>query len=233
LYILVVLGMYLVVAPGVLAGGAQLRRLLPMVHIATVPALPLHHHVPLEHPALLNVLQQLPVPLLVLLLNLTDLRERLGNVVEPLLLRRLGEVRVQGPPLQLLTLGRRQQVLGSIPDLSSRVRGRDLHVAPLQVLEEHLGVLLLVTRRLQENSRNLLIPLPLRHAGEESVPVPGLALPGERLQEVPLGNRSLDLTHTTTFHTFFPPGNINTVPPITTTDLMRYTRTSIILRYAD
>ena len=86
--------MNLVVAPRMLAGWAYLRRLLAVVHVAAVPALPLDLYVPFEDGALLHVLQQLPVPLLVLLLDLRYLREGLRHVFEPLLLRRLGEAGV-------------------------------------------------------------------------------------------------------------------------------------------
>ena len=128
--------MKLVVAPRMRAGWAYLRHLLAVVHVTAVPALPLDLYVPFEDDALLHVLQQLPVPLLMLLLDLRYLREGFRHVFEPLL---------------------------------------------------------------------------SRHAGEVGVPVSGLALPGERLQKILLGQRSLHSTHLITVHTFFRPGNINTV----------------------
>jgi len=96
----------LVVASVVFAGRADLRRLLAVVHVAAVPALPLDLTVPLEDGASLHVCQQLPVPFLVLFLDLSYLSEGLRHVFEPLPLRRLSEARIQGPPLQLLSLGR-------------------------------------------------------------------------------------------------------------------------------
>jgi len=58
--------MKLVVASRMIAGGAYLRRLFAMVHVTTVPALPLYLYVPLEDGALLHVPQQLTIPLLML-----------------------------------------------------------------------------------------------------------------------------------------------------------------------
>src|SRR4030043_469971 len=134
----------------------HLGRLLSVVHIAAVPAFPVDLLVPLEHGALLHVAQQLPVPLLVLLLHLAYLGERLRHLVETLLPSRLGEVRVKGPPLQLLAFRGRQQVLCRGPDLPGGVGGRNLYITTLQVLEEHLGVLHLILSRFYEECRELL-----------------------------------------------------------------------------
>ena len=90
-----------------LAGGADLWGLLSVVDVPAVEAVPLDLLVPLEYRAVLDVLQELPVSLLVLLLYLGDLRVALGDVEEPFLLCHLCEVGVEGSPLQEFTFGGR------------------------------------------------------------------------------------------------------------------------------
>ena len=83
--------------------------------------------------------------------------------------------------------------------LARRVGRGDLDHAALEELEEHLGVLLLVQRRLGEDGGDLLVALLLRDLGEERVAVARLALAGERLEEVLLGLAALELGHPGSF----------------------------------
>ena len=75
----------------------------------------------------------------------------------------------------------------------------DLDHAALEELEEHLGVLLLVHRRLGEDGGDLLVALLLRDLGEERVAVARLALAGERLEKVLLRLAALELGHPGSF----------------------------------
>jgi len=84
---------------------------------------PLNFLVPLEYRAVFNVFKELTVALLVLLLDLGDLCEALGDVKEPFLIGHLREVWVESSPLQELTFGSREEVL----EAYGIVRGAGFH----------------------------------------------------------------------------------------------------------
>ncbi len=83
------------------------------------------------------------------------------------------------------------------------VTGHDLGGAFPQVLEEDLGVLLLIFRGLKENRRDILIPRLLGFAGIVSIPVPGLGLSGKGDEQVFFGLGTLQLHGQTSFGKFY------------------------------
>ena len=131
-----------------LARGAELRRLRPLGDVAAVDAVPLHGRSLREDLAAGHIGDQFPVARLVKPFHLRDLLERLRHLREPLLLRDLSEVGVEGGPLELLPGGCGLEVALRVLDHAGRVGGRDLDVPSLEVLEEDLGMLLLVFRGL-------------------------------------------------------------------------------------
>ena len=73
------------------------------------------------------------------------------------------------------------------------IAGHDLGGAFPQVLEEDLGVLLLIFRGLEKNRRDILIPRLLGFAGIVGIAVPGLGLPGKGDEQVFFGLGTLQL----------------------------------------
>ena len=73
------------------------------------------------------------------------------------------------------------------------IAGHDLGGAFPQVLEEDLGVLLLIFRGLEENRGNILIPRLLGFAGIVGIAVPGLGLSGKGDEQVFFGLGPLKL----------------------------------------
>ncbi len=160
------------------------------MNIAAVVALPLHLVVLLEHGPVLDVGEQLAVPLLVPHLHLADLLEGLRHLGEPLLRGHLAEIRVQRAPLLKLAVGGGLQVHLRVAQGEGVARVVDHHAAHTvadQVLEEDLRVLPLVLRRLGEDVGDLDVPLLLRLRRVVRIPVPGLGLARKGLHEVLLG----------------------------------------------
>ena len=91
----------------------------------------------------------------------------------------VGEGRVELAPLLLLAGGRGGEVLRCRADLATGVGRGNLDGSTLEVLEEDLGVLLLVVGGLREDGGDLLVTLLLGHAGEVRVAVACLRLAGE------------------------------------------------------
>ena len=121
-----------------------------------------------------------------------DLLVGTGRLGETLRLGRLGEVRVECRPLHLLAGCGGLQVVLRRPDHARGIAGGDLHLASLEVLEEHLGVFLLVFRRLGKNVSDLYVTFLPGRTGEIGVTIPRLGFPGERRQQIFLRLRSLE-----------------------------------------
>lgn len=165
--------------PRVSTGRAFLGCLLSMVDVAAVAASPLDRLTPLEDPARLDVRQQVKVPLLVLLLCDGYGLEDAGDLAEALLYRGLGEAGVHGGVLVVLPCGGGLQVGRGVTDDSRWVGCLYLGLPALQELEQPLGVLLLVQRRLLEYAGYLDVAVLPGLGGEVVVPVPRLGLAGE------------------------------------------------------
>ena len=146
------------------------------VDVAAVSADPDHVAVSREDDALFNVREQLSVALLVLLLDRRDLLEQVGDVVEALGLRVLGEALVHVGPLVVLALGGVLQV-----------RDRVRNVAVMQELEPDLRVLLLVVCGFGEKLGNLLVAVLLRLRCVIGVLVSRLRLAGKGGHQVRFG----------------------------------------------
>ena len=141
----VVLGLDLEVGLRVVADRTLLGGLLALDDRAAVAALPAVRADAHPHLALLDVRGELAVALLVVLLDLGDLRKE----------ERVGEALVHVRPLLVLARGGGEEVGRRVADA-------------LQRLEPELGVLLLVQRRLLEDGRDLLVAVLLRPRGEEA-----------------------------------------------------------------
>jgi len=72
------------------------------------------------------------------------------------------------------------------------------------MLEENLGVLLLIFRGLEKNGGNILIPRLLGFAGIVGITVPGLRLPGKGDEQIFLGLGTLQLHRRTSLGNFYP-----------------------------
>ena len=160
-----------------LACRTYLGSLNTFVDISAVRAMPFRRCLPLEYFTLRHVPGQLPVSLLVELLHLCNLLERGRYVAETLFLCHLFHVGVDLAPLHLLTICRSLEIRLRISHDARRIGRSDLHVSTLQILEEDLGMLLLVTRSFDEYIGDLLIALFACHAGREGIPVSRLGLP--------------------------------------------------------
>ena len=145
------------------ADRADLRGLLALDDRAAIAALPAVW--PDANPdfASFDVLGELAVALFVVLLDLRDLGEEEGETVKTLGLRLLGEALVHVSPFLVLAGGGRKEIGGRIADAT-------------ELLEPHLGVLLLVERGLLEDRRDLLVAVLLRAGGEVVVLVARLRL---------------------------------------------------------
>lgn len=128
------------VIPGVGAGGAILRRLLPIVDVAVVAAPPPDWLLSLEYPNRLDVHQQVQVTLLVLLLGDGYGPEDTSDLVKALLDVGLGEVGVYGGVLVVLPHGRGPRVGRGVPDDPRRVGYGYFDLSSSEELEQPLGV---------------------------------------------------------------------------------------------
>ena len=134
--------------------------------------------------ALLQVLEQLVVALLVLLFDLADRLEQVGDAGEALLAGDLGELGVHLGPLIALAGGGVLEVLG-----------RSGHGAVVQELKPDLGVLLLIAGGLLEELGDLDIALLAGCGGVVGVLVAGLGFAGERGEQVGLCAGTLEIFH--------------------------------------
>ena len=134
--------MDLEVAPGVIAGRADLGGLLTHHDVAAVAALPhldLALGKDLRH---LHIVQQGAVTLLVVLLDGSHQTEPLRQLVEALLISSPGKALIHIRPLVVLALSGREEIFGGIPDA-------------VQFLEPELRVLLFVLCGFEEQRRDL------------------------------------------------------------------------------
>ena len=134
-----------------------------------------------EDLGLLNILQEGEIALLMQLLDGGDALELLGQGLEALLARGLGEAGVHVGPLVVLTLGGELEVLG---------RGADL--AAVKLLIPELGVLLLIGGGLREDGGELLIAVLLGLRGVVFILDAGLALSGKGGLEICPGLASFE-----------------------------------------
>ena len=195
----IVLLLGLEVGLGVLAGGAHLRSLRSLAHVAAVAALPPYLAVALEEVAVRQAAQQLQIALFMLRFDRGDHPERRGDLRETLFGGHLSELGVEHVPLLVLPLRRGEQVLLRRADLAGGVAGRDFDHAAFEELEETFGMLLLLFRGLGEYACDLFVSFLLGLAGEEDIAAAGLALAGEGFQQILFGTRTFDAL----FHIFF------------------------------
>ena len=171
---------------------AHLGRVLALVHIPAVAALPFDLLVALEHLVRLDACEQSPVPGLMLGLDFRDEAERRGNGRESLLVGHPRELGVELGPLFVLARGRSRQVLPRRRYDAGRIAGRNLDHAAFQKLEETFGMLLFLIGRLEKDACDLFEAFLLGHAGEERVARARLRFTGERLEQILLGLGSFD-----------------------------------------
>ena len=147
---LVVVGLEFEIALRVVTDRAALWGRLADDDMATVAALPDAVSVAREDDLVVDILEKLTVALLVLTLNLGDATHLSCDVVEALLVGLACHTLVHVGPLEVLALGSVEEVVGSLR-----------HRATMEVLEPHLGMLLLVGGSLLEDSGDLLVAVLL------------------------------------------------------------------------
>ena len=167
------------------ADGTYLRGLGAHHNMPAVPTFPYGNGALFEYFPGFHIPQQGTVPLLMVLLNLCYHAELDGQRRKAFFLGLLGKALVHIRPLVILAFCGGEQVFGRVAQQS-------------QLLEPHLGVFLLVVRRLLEDGCDLLIALLLGSAGEKGVFVSGLALTHKCGEEVAFGLRAFQ------FHGEFP-----------------------------
>ena len=155
---------------------ADLGGLLADVDVTAVAALPDHVALAAEHQAAFDVAEQLAVALLVFLFDGRDALELPGDVLKALRPGLLGELPVHVGPLEVLAVGGIVQV--------GRGGG---HLAAVEQLEPHFGVLLLVLRGLLEDRGDLHIAVLLGLGSIVIVLVAGLGFAREGRHQVGLG----------------------------------------------
>ena len=162
-----------------IAHGALLGRFRALDDGSAVAALPLV--LADAHPDLagLDILRELAVAFLVMCLDLRDLAELEGDVGEALGLGLVSHALVHVGPLLMLARCGGEEILRRRADARKE-------------LEPHLGVFLLVQRRLLKDGRDLLVALFLRLRGEVVVLVTRLALARKRGHEVGFCLRSFE-----------------------------------------
>ena len=159
------------------AGGANIGSLGANDDVSAVAALPDLDLALLKDGGGLYVGEQRAITLLVMLLNGGNQAELLGKLGKALLLCRLGKAIVHIGPLVVLTLGGVLQVLCRVADAA-------------KLLEPHLGVLLLVLGRLEEERGDLLVALLLGNRCKVGVLISCLGLACKGSLKVLLGLRS-------------------------------------------
>ncbi len=157
------------------ADGADLGRLLADVDVAAVRALPDAVAVAREDEPVLQVREQLAIPLLVLLFDGGDALKERGDMVEALFARLLCEFGVHFRPLVILALRGVEQVVRRRAD------------AVVQQLEPDLRVLLLVVGGLLKERRDLHVALFFGLRGVVAVLVARLRFAGEGCHQVGFG----------------------------------------------
>ena len=162
------------VALGMVAGRADLRRLLAdhdMPAVAALPHLDLALGKDLRH---LHIVQQGAVALLMVLFDGGDQTETLGQLVEALLVGGFGEAVVHIRPLVVLALSGGEKVFGGVTNA-------------VQLLEPKLSVFLLVVSGFEEQRRDLLVAFLLGLGGKIGVLVACLGLTGKGGHQVFFG----------------------------------------------
>ena len=124
--------------------------------MSAVSALPHLHFALLEDSLCLYIVQQGTVALFVMLLDLRNGTELLSQIMEALLIGGLRESVIHIRPFIVLARGCGCKILRGVSDAA-------------QLLEPHLGMLLLVVRCLQKQRGNLLIAFLLRLGREVGV----------------------------------------------------------------
>ena len=157
-----------------IAGGADLGSGGANHDVATVAAFPNLDLALLEDLSSLHILQQGAVALLVVLLNGSHQTELSSQFVEALCFGSLGKAVVHIRPLVVLALSGMEQILGGVADAA-------------QLLEPHLGMLLLVVSGLQEQRGDLLVTFLLGLGSKVGILISGHGFAGKGSLQVLLG----------------------------------------------
>ena len=171
---LIILRVNFKVALGVVAGRANLRRLLAdhdMPAVAALPHLDLALGKDLRH---LHIVQQGTVALLMVLFNGGYQAETLGQLMETFLIGGFGKAVVHIRPLVVLALSGGEKVFGGVTNA-------------VQLLEPKLSVFLLVVSGFEEQRRDLLVAFLLGLGGKIGVLVACLGLTGKGGHQVFFG----------------------------------------------
>jgi len=177
-------------------GRTILRGLRSFVDIAAVDAVPFNGLFLLECLTVGDVGDEGPIASLMEFFHLGDLLEGAGNLGITLFLGNGGKIGIDRCPLHLLSRRCRFEVCFRVGDHPGGITGRNLHLAPFQVLEEYLGVFLFILRRFHKDIGDLLKAFLPGGAGEIGVAHPGLGFAGEGRQQVLFRLASLDgFTH--------------------------------------
>ena len=143
------------------------RRLHPLMNMPTLTAFPPYRLIPLKNRPLLNLLQKLPIPLLMPLLNLRNLFKQHRCPLLALFPSLLRKLRIHLFSLITFPLNRSLQIRLGVPDT-------------LQQLKLVLRVLPLVLRSLLKNLSNIMITLLPRNLRKISILIPRLTLTSKR-----------------------------------------------------
>ena len=185
------------------ADGAHAGGFLAHMDVTAVAALPDVLVAALEDHAVFQVLQQGAVALLVLLLDLAHALEQEGQLGKALLPGGLGHLLIHGGPFLILALGGGEQVGGGVANAA-------------QLLEPDLGMLLLVSGGLLEESGDLLKALLLGLGGKIVVLVAGHGLASKGFPQIGLGLATLQFHRYISFLIFVPLMGIIPVKDYTT-----------------
>jgi hypothetical protein len=169
---------------GVGAGGAHGRGGRAFHGVAAVAAAPGHLGFPLENPVVGHVGRQGPIALLMIGFgHRHGLKDR-GDLRETLISGGLGKTRIHLGIFVVLTFGGGQEIFQGAADLAGREAAADFYFAPLQELEEPLGVLLFLVGGLFKDKGDLDKAFFLGFGGKIGLAVAGLGFAGEGGEEI-------------------------------------------------
>ena len=135
------------IAAGGYTGRAYLRRLQIAVQIAAVAASPYNLLFPLKNTILLHICRELSISLLMLPLGYNYRFERLCNPSEALLASYTGKSGIHLSVFIALTVSRSYEIIIGTAYNTGRKAPGNLHLAPVEELEEPLRMLPLVIGR--------------------------------------------------------------------------------------
>ena len=143
------------------AGRAGFESFRTLMHIAAITADPFHRGIPLEHPAILDIVRQGDIPPFVLTLGHGNGLENRRDIVVSFLARNTSEIRIHLRLLMMLARRRRTEVFQRGSDLSRREGCGDFGLSPFEEFEQTLGMFLFLVRRFLEDRGNLNKPFVL------------------------------------------------------------------------